>query len=166
MGPRGREFEPRHSDHFCGFGRTNAARQGCFAALFSFRTKKRSALIFQNIDGSNIATFKLASPAFEKSDIALICSVITKIDKKDFSSTRYRYPYKGSKDKPIKQIPLEPVAISITDLVPDLSEGIPWIAIRANQVGVVSKGSKLLCEMKDLFDIIETLFKFSEETDM
>ena len=72
---------------------------------------------------------KLASPAFEKSDIALIRSVITKIDKKDFSSTRYRYPYKGSKDKPIKQIPLEPVAISITDLVPDLSEGIPWIAI-------------------------------------
>ena len=109
---------------------------------------------------------KLASPAFEKSDIALIRSVITKIDKKDFSSTRYRYPYKGSKDKPIKQIPLEPVAISITDLVPDLSEGIPWIAIRANQVGVASKGSKLLCEMKDLFDIIETLFKFSEETDM
>lgn len=109
---------------------------------------------------------KLASPAFEKSDIVLIRSVITKIDKKDFSSTRYRYPYKGSKDKPIKQIPLESVAISITDLVPDLSEGIPRIAIRANQVGVVSKGGKLLCEMKDLFDIIETLFKFSEETDM
>lgn len=99
---------------------------------------------------------------------AFLRSCLTKINKADcaFSSTRYRYPYKGSKDKPIKQIPLEPVAISITDLVPDLSEGIPWIAIRANQVGVASKGSKLLCEMKDLFDIIETLFKFSEETDM
>lgn len=113
-----------------------------------------------------VAADTAMNPDLEQSDIALIRSVITKIDKKDFSSTRYRYPYKGSKDKPIKQIPLEPVAISITDLVPDLSEGIPWIAIRANQVGVASKGSKLLCEMKDLFDIIETLFKFSEETDM
>lgn len=103
---------------------------------------------------------------FEKGDISLIGSVITKIDKKDFSSTQYRYPYKGNKDKSIKQIPLEPVEISTTDLAPDLSAGIPRITIRANQVGVVVEGSKLLCEMKDSFDVVELLFKFSEETGM
>lgn len=109
---------------------------------------------------------KLASPAFGKSDIALICSVITKIDKKDCSSTRYRYPYKVSNGKPIKQIPLEPVEISMTDLASDLSEGISQITIRANQVGVVDEGSKLLREMKVSFDVVELLFKFSEETDI
>lgn len=109
---------------------------------------------------------ELTSLAFGKDDISLIGRVIAKLDKKDFSSTRYRYPYKGSKDKPIRQIPLEPVEISINDLAPDLSDRVPWIAIRANQVGVVGKGSKLLCEMKDLFDVVELLFMLSEETGM
>lgn len=101
---------------------------------------------------------------FGKDDISLMGSVIANLDKKDFSSTRYRYPYKGSKDKPIRQIPLEPIEINITDKTPDLADGNPWIAICADRVGVVDKGHKLLCEMKDLFDVVELLFKFSDET--
>lgn len=101
---------------------------------------------------------------FEKADISLIDSVLTKLDKKDFSSTRYRYPY--SKTKPIRQIPLEPVEITITDKAPDLSDGISCMAIRADEVRVVDKGSKLLFEMKDLFDVAELLFTLSEQYEM
>ena len=101
---------------------------------------------------------------FEKDDISLIDSIIAKLDKKDSSSTRYRYPYKGRKRNLIRQIPLEPVEISITDLASDLSDGIPQVAIHANWVGVVEKGSKLLYEIKDLFNVVELLFKFSEIT--
>lgn len=100
--------------------------------------------------------------AFGKDDISLIGRVIAKLDKKDFSSTRYRYPYKGSKDKPIRQIPLEPIEINITDKAPDLSDGIPWVAIYADRVGVIDKGHKLLCELKDLFDVTELLFRITE----
>ena len=97
-----------------------------------------------------------------KDDISLIGCVIAKLDKKDFSSTRYRYPYKGSKDNPMRQIPLEPIEINITDKAPDLSDGIPWIAIYADRVGVIDKGHKLLCELKDLFDVTELLFRITE----
>lgn len=103
---------------------------------------------------------------FEKADISLIDSVLSKLDKKDFSSTRYRYPYRNSKTKPIRQVPLEPVEINITDKTPDLSDGIPWMAIRADEVRVVDKGSKLLFEMKDLFDVAELLFTLSEQYEM
>lgn len=106
---------------------------------------------------------ELTSLGLKKEDIMMIGHVITKLDTKDFSSTRYRYPYKGSKTEPIRQIPLEPVAISIADKAPDLSDGIPWIAIYADRVGVVDKGSKLLRELKDLFDVAELLFAFSEK---
>lgn len=70
---------------------------------------------------------ELTSIGLKKEDIKIIGNVITKLDTKDFSSTRYRYPYKGSKTEPIRQIPLEPVAISIADKAPDLSEEIPWV---------------------------------------
>lgn len=109
---------------------------------------------------------ELTSLGLKKEDIKIIGNIITKLDTKDFSSTRYRYPYKGSKTEPIRQIPLEPVAISIADKAPDLSDGIPWIAIYADRVGVVDKGSKLLRELKDLFDVAELLFAFSEKLKM
>lgn len=109
---------------------------------------------------------ELTSLGLKKEDIMMIGHVITKLDTKDFSSTRYRYPYKGSKTEPIRQIPLEPVAINIADKAPDLSDGIPWIAIYADRVGVVDKGSKLLRELKDLFDVAELLFAFSEKMKM
>lgn len=106
---------------------------------------------------------ELTSLGLKKEDIKIIGSVITKLDAKDFSSTRYRYPYKGSKAEPLRQMPLEPVAISIADKAPDLSDGIPWVAIYTDRVGVVDKGSKLLCELKDLFDVAELLFASSEK---
>ena len=109
---------------------------------------------------------KLTSFNLEKNDIALMNSVIAKLDRKDFSSTRYRYPYKVSKTKPMQQIPLAPVEINITDKAPDLEDGIPWIAICANRVGVVDKGSKLLCELTDLFEVVELLFRISEENNV
>lgn len=106
----------------------------------------------------------LTSFNLEKTDIALIDSVIASLDRKDFSSTRYRYPYKGSKTKPIQQIPLTPIEINIADKAPDLEDGIPWIDIYADQVGVVDKGSKLLCELNDLCEAVELLFRIAEQS--
>ncbi len=105
---------------------------------------------------------KIASPIIEADDFTLIHSAISKLDKKDFSSTRYRYPYKRGGAKTLLQTPLEPVEINVADKAPDLADGIPWIAISSGRVGTVDKGNRLLCDLISLFDVVELLFELAE----
>lgn len=73
---------------------------------------------------------------------------LKRIDKKDFASTRYRYPF----DRAGKSTPIEPVDINLSGIVPDLQDGIPWIIQGADKTGVVSRGSKLIRDTTELFD--------------
>ena len=91
--------------------------------------------------------------------IKTIDKVLKKLDKKDFSSTRYRYPYKKSGTP----IPVEPVVFDISDKAPDLELGIPYIIQTDEQVAIIEKGRVLLQDIPILFDVIEDLFKFSED---
>lgn len=88
-----------------------------------------------------------------------IDSVISKIDKKDFSSTRYRYPF----DKTDKVINLFPVDINSNGKAPDLALGVPTIIQLGDKVGVISKGKRLMKETIDLFNIAELLFEFIDK---
>ena len=82
--------------------------------------------------------------------------VLSKIDKKDFSSTHYRYPF-SKKDSTIT---LEPIKISFDDKAPDLSSGIPSLVIGATkEIGVISNGMRLIRDTEDIFDVVEVLFE-------
>ena len=61
---------------------------------------------------------------------------IKKIDIKDFSSTRYRYPF----DKTGKSMDVMPVDIYTGDKAPDLEVGIPSIIQFGDRVGIIEKG--------------------------
>lgn len=85
---------------------------------------------------------------------------LKKLDKKDFGSTRYRYPF----DKNEKELDIEPIDIISGDKSPDLSLGIPYI-IENESYGnpkVISKGVRLLQDTSVLFDIVEILFSLLE----
>lgn len=88
-----------------------------------------------------------------------IDSVISKTDKKDFSSTRYRYPF----DKKDKAINLFPVDIDSCGKAPDLALGVPTIIQLGDKVGVISKGKRLMKETIDLFNITELLFELIDK---
>ena len=92
----------------------------------------------------------------DDSDRQLCMRVLSKIDKKDFSSTHYRYPF-SKKDSTIT---LEPIKISFDDKAPDLSSGIPSLVIGATkEIGVISKGMRLIRDTEDIFDVVEVLFE-------
>ena len=92
----------------------------------------------------------------DNSDRQLCMRVLSKIDKKDFSSTRYRYPF-SKKDSTIT---LEPIKISFDDKAPDLSSGIPSLVIgETEEIGVISKGMRLIRDTEDIFDVVEVLFE-------
>lgn len=90
---------------------------------------------------------------------SFVDNAITKIDKKDFSSTKYRYPF----DKSEKAIKMFPVDISIDGKAPDLSSGVPTIIQFGSEVGVINKGQKSMMDTSSLFDVSELLFRFMEE---
>ena len=90
---------------------------------------------------------------------SFIDSAINKVDKKDFSSTKYRYPF----DKSEKAIKMFPVDISIDGNAPDLSSGVPTIIQFGNEVGVINKGQKSMVDTSCLFDVSALLFSFMEE---
>lgn len=69
-------------------------------------------------------------------------SVLSKIDKKDFSSTRYRYPF----TKQNRSISLEPIDIRFDDIISDISAGIPVLVTNGQKVGVIKKGSRLIAD--------------------
>lgn len=92
----------------------------------------------------------------DDSDRQLCMRVLSKIDKKDFSSTHYRYPF----SKKNSTITLEPIKISFDDKAPDLSSGIPSFVIGATkEIGVISKGVRLIRDTEDIFDVVEVLFE-------
>lgn len=92
----------------------------------------------------------------DDSDHQLCMRVLSKIDKKDFSSTRYRYPF-SKKDSTIT---LESIKISFDDKAPDLSSGMPSLVIgETEEIGVISKGMRLIRDTEDIFDVVEVLFE-------
>ena len=93
-------------------------------------------------------------------NIAKLDKSIQKLNKKDFGSDRYRYPYK----KNGQPIPVEPVAFDISGKSPDLEEGIPYIIQTSSDAKVVTSGAVLLLDLKTLFEEMEILFDISEET--
>ena len=57
-------------------------------------------------------------------------------------------------------ITLEPIKISFDDKAPDLSSGIPSLVIGATkEIGVISKGMRLIRDTEDIFDVVEVLFE-------
>ena len=84
---------------------------------------------------------------------------IEKLNKKDISSDRYRYPYK----KQGQPIPVEPVVFDISEKAPDLEDGIPFVIQTPTDSKVITKGSVLLMEMKKLIEETEILFSLAEE---
>lgn len=98
------------------------------------------------------------NPDFKK----VVDKSMNKLDKKDFTSTRYRYPF----DKNDKEINIEPIDINSGDVVPDLSIGIPNIIVNTsyNNVKIISKGARLIQETLVLFDVAEILFHLFENT--
>lgn len=87
-----------------------------------------------------------------------IDTVISKADKKDFSSTRYRYPF----DKTDKAINLFPVDIDCNGYAPDLALGIPIIIQFEDKVSIINKGKRLIKETTDLFKVVELLFNLMD----
>lgn len=85
-------------------------------------------------------------------------SVLSKIDKKDFSSTRYRYPF----TKQNRSISLEPIDIRFDDIISDISAGIPVLVTNGQKVGVIKKGSRLIADIQVIFDVVEYLFGLFE----
>ena len=84
----------------------------------------------------------------DDSEYQFCTQVLSKIDKKDFSSTRYRYPV--AKNNSI--VSLEPVKVHFSDIGPDLIWGIPSIAtgdIDTEKIGVIKKGTHLICDTQD-----------------
>lgn len=98
------------------------------------------------------------NPDFKK----VVDKSMNKLDKKDFTSTRYRYPF----DKNDKEINIEPIDINSGDVVPDLSLGIPNIIVNTsyNNVKIISKGARLIQDTLVLFDVAEILFHLFENT--
>lgn len=91
-------------------------------------------------------------------DRNFINKAIKKADKKDSSSTKYRYPV----DKEDKALNLLPVDIQLDDKAPDLGFGVPFIIQCDNNVGILNKGQRLMQDVIDLFDVVELLFELME----
>ena len=89
---------------------------------------------------------------------------LKKLDKKDFSSTRYRYPF----DRNEKEINIESIDIAQGDVAPDLSFGIPYIieSESYDNPKIISKGIRLLQDTSVLFDVVEILFCLLENDDL
>ena len=83
---------------------------------------------------------------------------LSKIDKKDFSSTRYRYPF----TKQDVSINLEPIDIKFCDSAPDISTRIPVLATNGEKLSVIKKGSRLIADTQVIFDVTEYLFGLFE----
>lgn len=83
---------------------------------------------------------------------------LSKIDKKDFSSTRYRYPF----TKQDASISLEPIDVRFNGSAPDISSGIPVLVMNGQKVGVIEKGKRLIADTKEIFDVVECLFGYFE----
>lgn len=104
--------------------------------------------------------YKDMSTSLTKRQTKTIEIALKKLDKKDFSSTRYRYPY----DKSGTPIPIEPVAFDLSGKAPDLELGIPYIIQNTEQVAIIEKGRLLIQDVSLLFDVTEILFELSEAT--
>lgn len=88
----------------------------------------------------------------------VIDNAIKKVDKRDFSSTRYRYPF----DQNDKSINLCPVEIKFNDKAPDLELGIPSIIQYDNEIALLNKGQRLMKNTIELFDVVELLFSLMD----
>ena len=102
--------------------------------------------------------FKRLYPMNEES-VSKLDKAIRKLNKKDFGSDRYRYPYK----KNGQPIPVEPVAFDISGKAPDLEEGIPYVIQTSSDAKIVTSGAVLLLDLKTLFEEMEILFDISEK---
>ena len=94
----------------------------------------------------------------DEANVKFVTKTIKKIDTKDFSSTRYRYPF----DKEGKAMDVAPVDIYYDGKAPDLELGIPSIIQFGDHIGIIEKGSTLLKLNQDLFEVVEMLFSLIE----
>lgn len=102
--------------------------------------------------------FKKLHPLDEEK-IDQLDNAIKKLNKKDFASQRYRYPYK----KNGQPIPVEPVVFDLSGKSPDLEDGIPFLIETADDAKVITKGPVLLIDMQTLLEEMEILFDLSKE---
>lgn len=102
--------------------------------------------------------YKQLASFHNTNDRRFIDKVLTKADKKDFDSSKYRYPIDRN-DKPLN---LQPIDIRFDDISTDLAKGIPYVIRHGGKTGTITKGQRLLQDMRDLFDVAELLFEFLE----
>ena len=100
----------------------------------------------------------LHSILIHKEHIKFIDKTIKKIDVKDFSSTRYRYPF----DKSGKSMDVRPVDIYTDGKSPDLELAIPSIIQFGGKVGIIGKGAASLKLNQELLEAAEMLFTLIE----
>lgn len=91
----------------------------------------------------------------DSSDKCFIDKVITKADKNDVNSAKYRY----SVDKDDKVLNLQPIGIQSGRIAPDLALGVPSIVQCDKKVEILNKGQELMQEGMDLFEVVELLFQ-------
>ena len=96
--------------------------------------------------------------SIDEVNVKFVTKTIKRIDAKDFSSTRYRYPF----DKEGKSMDVAPVDIYYDGKAPDLELGIPSIIQFGDDIGIIEKGSALLKLNQDLFEVVEALFLLIE----
>ena len=97
--------------------------------------------------------------AIPEKEILKLNNAIRKLNKKDFASDRYRYPYK----KNGTPISVEPVVIEMADKAHDLADGIPCIIQSQQDIKLISKGSTLIMDLKTLFEELEILFDIAKK---
>ena len=103
--------------------------------------------------------FKTLYPINEENTTKLE-KALQKLNKKDFGSDRYRYPYK----KNGQSIPVSPITFDTLEKAPDLEKGIPYIIETPSKSKIITSGAILLLDLKNLFEEIEILFNISEQT--
>lgn len=92
----------------------------------------------------------------DKKELKSIEKVILKIDKKDFSSTRYRYPV--NRKNQLSNI--EPIDFKFSNDFPDISQSPPTVIVANGQMGYIKSGQNLLRNTSELFEVVEILFKY------
>lgn len=89
-----------------------------------------------------------------------ICKAIRQVNRIDADSTKYRYP---ETKRSVSVLNMEPIRMAKdSEICPELSNCVPQIMMSHNKVTVLEAGSVHLKRGRDIFDLIEDLFKIAE----
>lgn len=98
-------------------------------------------------------------PCYSPQQEQAIDKAIKFFNNKDFNSTTFRYPF----SKQGKPIIIEPISLNHSGTVSELGTTLPTIIQCGNNVCVIKKGTRYICQTQNLFDVIELLFQFYDK---